>query len=190
MHAMDADNPIDPATVAILLHQFEHSFLAVANEIRNDPEINDDIKKSVDQKANEFKRHFRMILAFHAEQRKTAFDALRSAFSLGALMAMRPQVLNGVIRILNDARTQPARKARRKDNFQEIIERNARKLWKRKPSFEGNNEGTANEIYTLVIKEVNALDRIPKGWKINDPADSNEKNRAIGRISKRISRIR
>ena len=42
---MDAENSTDHLVAAILLHQFELEFAALAAEFRNDPVVDDEIKR-------------------------------------------------------------------------------------------------------------------------------------------------
>lgn len=123
---MDADNLRDPAVTAILLHRCELPFSNLADEFRNDPAIDNNIKESVDRSVKEFKRLFRRILAFDQEQRKTALDACGSALLLGAMMAIRPRILNGAIGVINKVRLRAAHTSR--EPIQQIIEQRARIL--------------------------------------------------------------
>jgi hypothetical protein len=89
----------------------------------------------------------------------------------------------------NQERVKPAWKARRADDIQDIIERLARELWERKPSFKGNKHGTAVEIRANVVSEIRKLPKIPKGWILaEDRPDTSKREieNEIGRIAKRV----
>jgi hypothetical protein len=77
----------------------------------------------------------------------------------------------------------PAHDARRANVVQEIIEKHALKLWKDKPSFIGNGQGTAREICNAVSNDIATLPKIPIGWKGGDS------KKQIERIRRRIDRI-
>jgi hypothetical protein len=190
MHAMNGDNSSDRWVAAILLDQFELNFSALADEFRNELGADHHIAVSVDRSVKEFKRHFRKILAFDEQHRKTALDAIISALQLSAAIAARPKILAGLIGVLHSAQTEPARAARKRDDIQEIVVRETEKLWKLKPSFKGNPGRTAKEIFEAVVTAIKALPKPPKGWEIAGLSDPEKQRKFIEAIRKRVARIK
>lgn len=115
--------------------------------------------------------------------RNSIFEALKSALFVSSYDAGGPVARQR----LDRARTERARAARKRNDIQEIVAREAKELWKRKPKFKGNSGGTANEICDAVVAAIGLLPKQPKGWVIAGVTDLERKRKLIEAIRKRIS---
>jgi hypothetical protein len=123
------------------------------------------------------------------EQSEGASQALRSALFVGAYYPGSPKALERLKSELDKSRMEKPRAARRKDNVQEVVKRKARELWRRQPSFKGNNGGTANRIHEAVLAEIGTWPITPTGWKPINLNDLDAKKKALWKISKRVARV-
>jgi hypothetical protein len=82
-----------------------------------------------------------------------------------------------------------AHAARRADDVQAIVERQAKDLWTRKPSYKTNSAGTAKEIREAVNLEVSKLPKIPPRWRPPYSYDKAAIASQIEKIRKRVVRI-
>jgi len=121
--------------------------------------------------------------------KQTVLRVVEQTLLIGMRCNLTPERLEKLQAEINRQRTTSAHAARRADCIQTIIERRARELWHRKPSFKGNNNGTATEICENVLTDVAALENIPNGWKRMINRGSDSKKKTIDTIAKRVARI-
>jgi hypothetical protein len=188
--AMDTEKSYDRWALAILLGEFDALIGRLFADFRNASEPDDQIKGSVDCSVIEFRRHLRNVVLLGDEARGPALQAIVSALQVGALLPMSPKLLGGTIQALKKANTEPARTARKRDAFQEIVARATNELWARQPDLIGEYGDTAKGIFDTVAAEVPQLVRPPKGYENPDLTDPGTQKRFIDLIRHRVKRVK
>jgi hypothetical protein len=163
----------------------------LVGEFRNDPDVPKNIRQSVTRAVLAFRRHLPIALACDPDHRDSVAAAIEAALALGGAMAMRRQVLDGVIDLLNKGRTQKANTVRRRDHIQAIVERRARDFWVREKSRNdmNNDVRTAKKILNAVVADIRLLKSVPKGWEFHELSDPDRKRQFVDNIRKRVARI-
>ena len=126
--------------------------------------------------------------SLNADDRLTALAAIELAFGIG-LFAPQSQVAQDLREEWQRERTRAARRSRRADFVQEIIDDEAQKYRARDPRTPGNLSATARHIAKAVLGRVAKLEKIPQAWISSDSPDERERKRQRERIRKRLKRI-
>ncbi len=86
--------------------------------------------------------------------------------------------------------TKPASNARKTaGGINELLEKLAKNLWSRKPTYKGNPTGTAKEIQSDFNQETASWKKTPKKWEPADSENPGSVKKEIERIRKRIAKM-
>ncbi|HEY8007151.1 MAG TPA: hypothetical protein VIF02_04110 [Methylocella sp.] len=170
----------------------QHLVMEAAEEALARDDLGEDERHRITGDLEEFKTDFAEIIrSKEACNKEIVLRVVEHALFIGYSVGVPANRLHALRSEVEKARESitKAHTARRADNVQAIIERLAKDLWTRKPSYKTNSEGTAKEIREAVNLEVARLPKIPTRWCPSDSDDKAAIAREIERIRKRIGRI-
>jgi hypothetical protein len=125
-------------------------FDRIQQEVLGRPKLSAKERNFFEGEVKTFVHNFEKILASNDEQqRETALRAMMSVLAISYCHAGGSQILREIKEHCQEERTKQLHWGLSRPDIQAIIERLARELWKRKPQFKGNCEGTAKKIYEL-----------------------------------------
>jgi hypothetical protein len=141
---------------------------------------------------NEFARCFEVLTGTKGIPKPAllaALGAIEAAF-FAALYVTDDDVRKELRAELKRKNTAAANRARRNDEFQAIIEAQAKRLWLKKSTYSRNHRGTAREIFQRVVAEMRSKGhKLPKSCHpLHDGKRPSE--RALDTLAKRVARIK
>jgi hypothetical protein len=126
------------------------------------------------------------------ELREAAFGALLSGLTIGVHYAGGPAALHRLKSEVNKERTKKANEAKRQHAVRDIVERFAKKAWASRRGLQDKPHKTAESICDDVVREVNQLPKLPKGWAVPKPdaLTDEQRDKAVDRIWRYLGRLK
>ncbi len=159
------------------------------------------------REVNNFQLNYKELIGIeNGRLKNAALRAVASALRLSYYYAGGPETAREFR--LNQTASARERRNRIGRGFQEVVEKEARKLWARSPRYLNNARGTARNIYATVAAAIDSLPNPPKWWNprsatiilgsealdnttqsLRGESNDQTKTRRIEAIRKQISRI-
>jgi hypothetical protein len=182
---VSGDAEIDLETYAKAL------FNRTCKDIRNGPQLSAQDREAFQTQVAAFTGRLQDIGKIADKRlRDIALDAAAVALALGFYRTGNGADARRLKDKIMKAHTEAALAVRRKNDFQEIVAREAKALWGRNPKFKGKAKGTAEVICDPVARAIAALQNPSKGLTIPNLSDVEERRKFIDRVRKRVKRLK